>query len=84
MSGGLGGGDGGGLLWIDIRLLSLKSIGLLCGYLTEGAIVMLKRWNATRRPKMFEGHQRWAHDRSGKGVLSDGRTRRRQLDAHKV
>ena len=39
MSGGLGGGDGGGLLWIDIRLLSLKSIGLLCGYLTEGAIV---------------------------------------------
>ena len=40
MSGGLGGGDGGGLLWIDIRFLSLKSIGLLCGYLTEGAIVI--------------------------------------------
>ena len=40
MSGGLGGGEGGGLLWIDIRYLRLKSIGLLCGYLTEGAIVM--------------------------------------------
>ena len=48
MSGGLGGGDGGGLLWIDTRSLNLKSTGLLCGYLIEGLLVMSTQGGSMR------------------------------------
>ena len=46
--------------------------------------IKMNRQSATRPPKTFGAHQRWAHGRSGKCLPHVGRTRRTQLDAHKV